>query len=307
MKLSFFLRMSWEDYRILDATSCDGLTSSENMDKFWIPRIYYYHTEEMEYVGHVEDETPRITHVQDGRFVKSFTAKTILLCELEFEWYPFDKHECLFRFGSPSEPDTLVHINSSLDDTMVTRVWGVQGVTQYLMSYEETKELKVMYGPGVYHSVGGVKISLSRRPSHFVLNVFIPTGTLVLVSLMSFVVHFDSIPGRVAILCMTLLTLLNASTSARESSPNAKEATVLDLWLNTCLLFNLVAVFEYAALLYKKSNLNGKVDGALSLVDLESFNAFGRRMDRMFCVGLLLLFSLVTTLFMVVILVHSSI
>ena len=32
----------------------------------------------------------------------------------------------------------------------------------------------------------------------------------------SFVVHFDSIPGRVAILCMTLLTLLNASTSARE-------------------------------------------------------------------------------------------
>ena len=82
---------------------------------------------------------------------------------------------------------------------------------------------------------------------------------------------------------------------------------MLDLWLNTCLLFNLVAVFEYAALLYKKSNLNGKVDGALSLVDLESFNAFGRRMDRMFCVGLLLLFSLVTTLFMVVILVHSSI
>ena len=82
---------------------------------------------------------------------------------------------------------------------------------------------------------------------------------------------------------------------------------MLDLWLNTCLLFNLVAVFEYAALLYKKSNLNGKVDGALFLVDLESFNAFGRRMDRMFCVGLLLLFSLVTTLFMVVILVHSSI
>ena len=51
------------------------------------------------------------------------------------------------------------------------------------MSYEEAKELKVMYGTGVYHSVGGFKISLSRRPSHFVLNVFVPTGTLVLVSL----------------------------------------------------------------------------------------------------------------------------
>ena len=62
-------------------------------------------------------------------------------------------------------------------------ILGVQGVTQYLIRYEETKELKVMYGPGVNHSVGGVKILLSRRPSHFVLNVFIPTGTLVLVSL----------------------------------------------------------------------------------------------------------------------------
>ena len=48
------------------------------MDKMWIPRIYYYHTEEMEYVGHVEDETPRLSYVQDGRFVKPFAAKTIV-------------------------------------------------------------------------------------------------------------------------------------------------------------------------------------------------------------------------------------
>ena len=51
------------------------------------------------------------------------------------------------------------------------------------MRYEEVKELKMKFNQGMYHSVGGAKILLSRRPSHFVLNVFIPTGTLVLVSL----------------------------------------------------------------------------------------------------------------------------
>ena len=112
----------------------------------------------------------------------------------------------MFRFGSPTEPDTLMYINSSLQQSLVAEVWGklpcnfascdmslsciftyihtgVQGVTQYVMRYEEVKELKVKFNSGLYYSVGGAKILLSRRPSHFVLNVFIPTGTLVLVSL----------------------------------------------------------------------------------------------------------------------------
>ena len=50
------------------------------MDKLWIPRIYYYHTEEMEYIGHLDDETPKIIYVQEGRFVKQFTAKAIVSC-----------------------------------------------------------------------------------------------------------------------------------------------------------------------------------------------------------------------------------
>ena len=95
--------------------------------------------------------------------------------------------------------------------------------------------------------------------------------------------------------------------TTRQSSPNAKEATLLDLWLNNCLLFILAAVFEYAALLYKKSNLHVKSDATLSLADLDSFNALGKRVDRMFCGGLLVLFSLVTTVFVVVILAHSNI
>ena len=127
---------------------------------------------------------------------------------------------------------------------------------------------------------------------------------------------------------MTLLTLLNMTTSAREvrkasivhmslmilscptkrqSSPSAKEATLLDIWLNTCLSFNLAAVFEYAALLYKKSNLRGKSDDSPSLVDLESFNKFGKRVDMMFCAGLLVLFSLVTMAFVAVTFIRSMI
>ena len=80
---------------------------------------------------------------------------------------------------------------------------------------------------------------------------------------------------------------------------------MLDIWLNTCLSFILAAVFEYAALLYKKSNLKGKSNDSPSLVEMESFNKFGKRVDLMFCVGLLVLFSLVTMAFVAVTLSHS--
>ena len=80
---------------------------------------------------------------------------------------------------------------------------------------------------------------------------------------------------------------------------------MLDIWLNTCLSFILAAVFEYAALLYKKSNLKGKSNDSPSLVEMESFNKLGKRVDLMFCVGLLVLFSLVTMAFVAVTLSHS--
>ena len=80
---------------------------------------------------------------------------------------------------------------------------------------------------------------------------------------------------------------------------------MLDIWLNTCLSFLLAAVFEYAALLYKKSNLKGKSNDSPSLVEMKSFNKFGKRVDLMFCVGLLVLFSLVTMAFVAVTLSHS--
>ena len=82
---------------------------------------------------------------------------------------------------------------------------------------------------------------------------------------------------------------------------------MLDIWLNTCLSFILAAVFEYAALLYKKSNLKGKSNDSPSLVEMESFNKFGKRVDLVFCVGLLVLFSLVTMAFVAVTFSHSMI
>ena len=58
------------------------------MDELWLPRIYYYHTEEMEYVGHVEDDMPITAYVEDGRFVRQFTAKTIVSLLLTLTlWY----------------------------------------------------------------------------------------------------------------------------------------------------------------------------------------------------------------------------
>ena len=72
-----------------------------------------------------------------------------------------------------------------------------------------------------------------------------------------------------------------------------------------CLAFITAAVFEYASLLWKKSNLNGKVGNAASTANLESaFNAWGRKVDRMCCVGLLVSFSFVSIIFILISLVR---
>ncbi len=68
-------------------------------------------------------------------------------------------------------------------------------------------------------SVAGFQIRLKRFIQPFVLNIYLPTAAMVLISFISFSIPIDQVPGRMA-LCVTLfLMLVNLSSSARNSGP----------------------------------------------------------------------------------------
>ncbi len=73
------------------------------------------------------------------------------------------------------------------------------------------------YAPVKSHA--GFRIKLERKPTPYILNYYLPSALFVMVSWTSFVIPVDGIPGRVALLITTFLSLANIINSAFESSP----------------------------------------------------------------------------------------
>ncbi len=74
-------------------------------------------------------------------------------------------------------------------------------------------------GASPTHSHAGFKIQLSRKTTPYILNYYLPSGLFVAVSWTSFVIPVEAIPGRVALLVTTFLSLANIINSAFEISP----------------------------------------------------------------------------------------
>ena len=88
----------------------------------------------------------------------------------------------------------------------------------------------------------------------------------------SFLIPPEAIPGRVAMLLTLFLCMINTLNSVAKESPKAGGvASSLVIWIAACLVFILVAIFEYICILFKARLYAGpgKVDteGGPSLTD----------------------------------------
>ena len=73
-------------------------------------------------------------------------------------------------------------------------------------------------GPGDY-SRSGFAVVLTRDPSPFFTNTYLPTGLLTIISFIGFVIPVDMVPGRMALLVTIFLMLVNISTTERNRGP----------------------------------------------------------------------------------------
>ena len=69
------------------------------------------------------------------------------------------------------------------------------------------------------HSLAGFTVSLTRVPSPFFINTYLPTTILTIISFIGFVIPVDKVPGRTALLVTVFLMLVNISSNERSRGP----------------------------------------------------------------------------------------
>jgi len=91
-----------------------------------------------------------------------------------------------------------------------------------------------------------IEFILRRDIGYFLIQVYVPSMLIVILSWVSFWINVDASPARVSIGLLTVLTTTTMSSGARASLPRVSYIKAIDVWMIMCLVFVFTSLIEYA-------------------------------------------------------------
>lgn len=91
-----------------------------------------------------------------------------------------------------------------------------------------------------------IRFVLKRDIGFFLIQTYIPSILIVILSWVSFWINVDAIPARVSLGLLTVLTMTTQSSGANASMPRVSYIKALDVWMSMCLIFVFTALLEFA-------------------------------------------------------------
>ena len=172
------------------------------------------------------------------------TIRVEVKCEMEFSQFPFDDQKCKFFMASLRRQEHLVWSRTELE-------WDQEMLDHpdFAVRLEQFKNMTYMV-KNTNTSVSGFFLIMSRKPSVFITTYFIPSGLMVVISWISFVVKIETVPGRLGLLITLLLVMNNMSNTVSSTIPRSGFVCPLLLWIQHSMLFIALALLQYFTLLY---------------------------------------------------------
>ncbi|CAH1772223.1 unnamed protein product [Owenia fusiformis] len=254
-------------------------------DLIWTPDVFFRNEKKAEfhYVT-IPNRLLRLTDNGDIWYASKITAT--LSCPMDLHKYPLDEQRCPMMFESFGHTmDTLVYKwldtepvakepglqlpqfnlkKSLLHDcsqnyttvghTMETLVYKflptavdyeALDISNFIYKGEALTDCSQNYSTGAYPCLQ-IDFILKRDIGYYMIQLYIPSVLIVILSWVAFWISIDAIPARVTIGLLTVLTMTTQSTGARSQLPRVSYIKAIDVWMSTCLLFVFASLLEFA-------------------------------------------------------------
>lgn len=82
-----------------------------------------------------------------------------------------------------------------------------------------------------------LELFLHRNLGYYIIQVYIPSFLIVILSWVSFWLNVDSTPARISLGLLTVLIITTQSQGAKASLTRVSYVKAVDIWISTCLFF----------------------------------------------------------------------
>ncbi|XP_048450928.1 glycine receptor subunit alpha-3 [Rhincodon typus] len=245
-RLNIFLRQQWNDPRLAYSEyPDDSLDLDPSMlDSIWKPDLFFANEKGANF-HEVTTENKLLRIFKNGLVLYSIRLTLILSCPMDLKNFPMDVQTCIMQLESFGYTMNDLIFEWDADKPVQT----ADGLTLPQFVLKEEKDLRYCtkhYNTGKFTCIE-VRFHLERQMGYYLIQMYIPSLLIVILSWVSFWINMDAAPARVALGITTVLTMTTQSSGSRASLPKVSYVKAIDIWMAVCLLFVFSALLEYAA------------------------------------------------------------
>ncbi|XP_018558619.1 glycine receptor subunit alpha-2 isoform X1 [Lates calcarifer] len=244
-RVNIFLRQTWNDPRLAYSKYPDSSLDLDPsmLDSIWKPDLFFANEKGANFHD-VTTDNKLLRIFKDGNVLYSIRLTLILSCPMDLKNFPMDVQTCTMQLESFGY--TMNDLIFEWLENGAVQVSEGLTLPQFIM--REEKELGYCtkhYNTGKFTCIE-VKFHLERQMGYYLIQMYIPSLLIVILSWVSFWINMDAAPARVALGITTVLTMTTQSSGSRASLPKVSYVKAIDIWMAVCLLFVFAALLEYA-------------------------------------------------------------
>lgn len=246
-QVDLYLRQHWFDPRLnhSEIKQVLDLNDPKLVQAIWKPEVYFPNAKSAEF-QYVTVPNLLLSIKPFGKILYMLRLKLTFSCMMELNKYPLDDQICTMEIASFSKTTKELLLNWTNDPV---RLSSEVKMPQFLVEdviAESCDESAVM---GNYSCLAA-KFKLHRSVGFHLVQSYIPTILIVIVSWVSFWMDVEHVPGRVALGVTTLLTISSKSAGLSSETPQVSYVKALDIWMGACTAFVFSALIEFTIVNY---------------------------------------------------------
>uniref|UniRef100_A0A1I8H093 Glycine receptor subunit alpha-2 n=1 Tax=Macrostomum lignano TaxID=282301 RepID=A0A1I8H093_9PLAT len=261
-EINLYMREQWWDPRL--AFNRSHMCGMEFMklpdrawDKIWVPDVFFRNEKKATF--HEVTLPNRLMRLYpNGTVYYAAKITATLSCQMKLHKYPLDTQVCPIQFESFGH---TVKANVyqwrpgpvEKDEQLI--------LPQFELHATNTKNCQQTYATGDYPCLE-VEFVLRRNIGYYLIQLYVPSVLIVILSWVAFWISIDAIPARVTIGLLTVLTMTTQSATARASLPRVSYIKAMDVWMSICLLFVFASLLEFAVVnVFSRKEIRKKSQG----------------------------------------------
>uniref|UniRef100_A0A8C7YE04 Gamma-aminobutyric acid type A receptor subunit beta3 n=1 Tax=Oryzias sinensis TaxID=183150 RepID=A0A8C7YE04_9TELE len=246
--LTMYFQQYWRDKRLAYSGIPLNLTLDNRVaDQLWVPDTYFLN-DKKSFVHGVTVKNRMIRLHPDGTVLYGLRITTTAACMMDLRRYPLDEQNCTLEIESYGYTTDDIEFYWKGGDTAVTGVTRIELPQFSIVDYKLVSR-NVVFSTGAYPRLS-LSFKLRRNIGYFILQTYMPSILITILSWVSFWINYDASAARVALGITTVLTMTTINTHLRETLPKIPYVKAIDMYLMGCFVFVFLALLEYAFVNY---------------------------------------------------------